>query len=85
MGLRRADDPTIRTAQRLVIELLPTCGASAPHLHDNGKLWFIPAGCLDDDPGTRIAQHIFVGSLASWDSISPGAAEFDEWGPEDEG
>ena len=63
----------------------PICGAPAPHLHDNGKLWFIPAGCLDDDPGTRIAQHIFVGSLARWESIAPGAAEFDEWGPEDEG
>ncbi len=63
----------------------PTCGNPAPHLHENGKIWLIPAGCLDDDPGTRVAEHIFVASIASWDSVSPGAAEYDEWGPEDQG
>ena len=41
-------------------------------------------GCLDDDPGVKVAEHIFVGSIASWDHIFPGAAEYDEWGPEHE-
>lgn len=62
----------------------PTCGTPAPHLDPGGKVWLIPAGCLDDDPGKKVAEHIFVGSIASWDSIAPGAAEYDEWGPERE-
>jgi hypothetical protein len=63
----------------------PTCGTPAPRLHQNGKIWMIPAGCLDDDPGTQVAEHIFVGSIASWDAVSPGAAEHDEWASEGEG
>ncbi|MDJ0789818.1 MAG: GFA family protein [Myxococcota bacterium] len=62
----------------------PTCGTPAPRQHPNGKIWSIPAGCLDDDPGTRVAEHIFVGSIASWDAVSGGGAEYDEWGPEHE-
>jgi hypothetical protein len=59
----------------------PTCGTPAPQLHSSGKIWTIPAGCLDDDPGVRVAEHIFVGSIASWDRVPPGAAEYAEWGP----
>jgi hypothetical protein len=63
----------------------PTCGTPAPRLSENGKVWSIPAGCLDDDAGVKVAEHIFVGSLAGWDHVSPGAEEYDEWGPEYEG
>jgi hypothetical protein len=81
-------EETIRTFERPSgwgTSFCPTCGTPAPRLHPSGKIWSIPAGCLDDDPGTRVAEHIFVGSIASWDSVSPGAAEHDEWGPEGEG
>jgi hypothetical protein len=63
----------------------PTCGTPAPRLNPSGKVWFIPAGSLDDDPGTKVAENIFVGSVASWDTVAPGAAEHDEWGPDHEG
>ncbi len=81
-------EDTIRSFQRSTdwtTSFCPTCGTPAPRLIANGKLWSIPAGCLDDDPGTVVAEHIFVGSMASWDSVSPGAAEYDEWGPEYKG
>jgi len=80
-------EEAIRTFQRpsgWTASFCPSCGTPAPRLHENGKIWTIPAGCLDDDPGVKVAEHIFVGSIASWDHVSPGAAEHEEWGPEPE-
>ena len=57
----------------------------APRLHENGKIWTIPAGCLDDEPAVKVGEHIFTGSMAGWDPIAPGAAEHEAWGPEHEG
>jgi hypothetical protein len=57
------------------------CGSPAPLLHENGKLFAVPAGSLDDDPGTRIEQHIFVGSKAGWDEIGGDARQFEEGAP----
>jgi hypothetical protein len=62
----------------------PTCGTPAPRQHENGKIWTIPAGLLDDDPGSTVAEHIFVGSIASWDHVPEGDVTHDEWGPEHE-
>ena len=46
-----------------------------------GKLFWVPAGLLDDEPGVSVVQHIFVGSKANWDVISDDAAQFDEEAP----
>jgi hypothetical protein len=58
-----------------------TCGSPLPRLHSNGKIYFVPAGVLDDDPGVRVERHIFVGSKASWDEIAGDAAQFEEDDP----
>ena len=58
------------------------CGSPLPQPHPSGKLFWVPAGSLDDDPGTKVEQHIFVGSKAAWDEISGTAARYDEGGPE---
>ena len=42
-------------------------------LHPGGGAYWVPAGILDDDPGVRIAGHIFVGSQAPWDEIGGSA------------
>lgn len=53
-----------------------TCGSPMPHLDPSGKIYFVPAGSLDDDPGSRgIALHIFVGSKAPWDEIHDAAPQ----------
>ena len=57
------------------------CGSPVPRLHPSGKVLFVPAGVLDDDPGTRVEQHIYVGSKAAWDEISAGAAQYEEAAP----
>ncbi len=57
------------------------CGSPLPQLHPSGKVFWIPAGSLDDDPGTRIEQHIFVGSKAAWDEIAGSAPRYEEGAP----
>jgi hypothetical protein len=53
------------------------CGSPMPHLNNDGKIYFVPAGTLDDDPGLRgIALHIFVDSKAPWDVIADSAPQF---------
>jgi len=46
----------------------PTCGSAVPT--SSGGEFFVPAGCLDDDPGVRPTHHIFVGSKAPWHEIT---------------
>jgi len=58
------------------------CGCPVPRVHPSGKVWGVPAGILDDDPGVPVAHHIFVGSKASWDEIGGDAPHYDEWHPE---
>jgi hypothetical protein len=55
-----------------------SCGSPAPNLHPSGGAYWIPAGVLDDDPGVRVAMHIFVGSRAPWDEIGGDAPRFEE-------
>lgn len=58
------------------------CGSPVPHTDPAGKIWFVPAGLLDDDPGFRgYAAHIFVGSKAPWVEITDGAPQFAEGFP----
>ena len=55
-----------------------TCGSPVPLTDASGKMYFVPAGLLDDDPGFRgYAAHIFVGSKAPWVSITDGAPQYD--------
>ena len=54
------------------------CGSPLPRLNGNGKIYFVPAGLLDDDPGVAVERHIFVGSKASWDEIAGDAPRFEE-------
>lgn len=55
------------------------CGSPVPHLHSNGKIWFVPAGAMDDDIGHQgYAAHIFVGSKAPWVAIADDAPQYEE-------
>lgn len=42
----------------------------------------LPAGCFDDDPGTRPSKHIFVASKAPWHPIEDDLPRHDAWMPE---
>ncbi len=59
-----------------------TCGSPAPFPNNDKKLYFVPAGLLDDDPGFRgYASHIFVGSKAPWVVITDDAPQFEADAP----
>jgi hypothetical protein len=54
------------------------CGSPVPQQLQGVTAYWVPAGVLDDDPGVRIAGHIFVGSKAPWDEIAGAAPQFEE-------
>ena len=53
------------------------CGSNMPMVA--GDEVYIPAGLLDDDPGTRTNAHFFVASKAPWVDITDDAAQYDEY------
>ncbi len=56
------------------------CGSVAPTPGSEGK-WYVPAGCLDDDPGTRPDAHIFFASKAPWHVVNDDLPRFDAYPP----
>ncbi|MEO1169110.1 MAG: GFA family protein [Pseudomonadota bacterium] len=55
------------------------CGSPVPTTNKDEKIYFVPAGLLDDDiEHTGYAAHIFVGSKASWVEITDDAPQYVE-------
>jgi hypothetical protein len=46
-----------------------------------GKVSEVVLGTLDDDPGARPSEHIFVGFKASWHEISDALPQHQTWPP----
>ena len=57
------------------------CGSSMPWLSKSGKVFVIPAGTLDDDPGIRPMQKIFCASKAEWYEDAAVVPKYDEMPP----
>ena len=45
------------------------------------KVYGLPLGCLDDDPGIRPALHVFVANKAPWHDITDDLPQYDELPP----
>jgi hypothetical protein len=45
------------------------CGSILPQHLPDYKLYWIPVGLLDGDPGIRLKQHIHVDSKAVWEIL----------------
>jgi hypothetical protein len=60
------------------------CGSSLLFTFDGfpDAVW-VAVGTLDDDPGTRPAAHIFVGSKADWFAITDELPQFAEYPPQE--
>jgi hypothetical protein len=56
------------------------CGSVVAGEAAQGRV-FMPAGCLDDDPGARPEAHIFVTSKAPWHEIADDLPGFDAYPP----
>jgi hypothetical protein len=56
-----------------------TCGSPILSKFESDPAVFsLPLGPLDDDPGVRPEQHVYVKSKAPWFVISDGLRQFDE-------
>jgi len=53
------------------------CGSRVPSRSADGEIYFVPAGLLDDDPCVKLAHHVFVGSKASWWTITDHLPQYD--------
>ena len=58
-----------------------TCGSSLPRVDPDRGIAVVPAGTLDDDPGVRPTEHIFVGSKAPWFEIADDLPRYGERPP----
>jgi hypothetical protein len=57
------------------------CGSRVPSKARDGRVYFVPAGSLDGDPGVKPALHMFVGSKAPWWEIADALPRFERWVP----
>jgi hypothetical protein len=73
--LKRYDLPE---AQRFGLQFCTQCGSKLPHPTRDGKLMVIPAGSLDDDPGSRPQAVIYWASRAPWFTDCSEMTKFDE-------
>lgn len=53
------------------------CGSPVPKLR-NGKVFMVPVGALDDDPGVRPVLHASVASKAPWFELYGDLPQHDE-------
>jgi hypothetical protein len=54
------------------------CASAMPRLDTGRNIAVIPLGCLDDDPGIRPSDHLFVAHKAGWHVISDDLPIFEE-------
>jgi len=66
-------------AERFSQAFCPTCGSKAPWYIALRDAWVVPLGSLDDDPGAKPTEHIFVGSKAHWEEISDDVPQWEEY------
>jgi hypothetical protein len=57
------------------------CGSKAPRIARDRGFAIVPLGSLDDDPGIRLREHIWVGSKAPWHEIHDDLPRYDEGPP----
>ena len=55
------------------------CGSLLYSVVSDGALVHVAMGTLVDDPSIRPSQHIFVGSKASWFTITDDLPQFEEF------
>ncbi len=65
-------------------EFCERCGSTVPHLMDNGRQYWVPAGLLANVRDSRVVAHLFVSSKAAWDNVAAGEASYTEMPSMDE-
>lgn len=65
------DIASYRSSPQVTRTFCKQCGSTLQFIYADrpGSLW-LAMGALDDDPGVKAGQHIFVGSKAPWFDIA---------------
>lgn len=58
-----------------------TCGSGLPRIDSERKIAVTPLGALDDDPGAKAVDNIFVAYKARWYDITDDLPAYDELPP----
>ena len=58
-----------------------TCGSPLPEAIEGTTFVMLNPGVLDDDPGTRVFRHAFVGQKACWHEIADSLPQFEQRPP----
>lgn len=66
-------------AERFTNTFCRTCGGRVPRFIEALGMVFIPAGSLDDEPGSAPQARIFIGSRAAWSCDGTAMTEFSEY------
>ena len=66
-----------RLSHLLTRSFCGTCGSVVPYPNDS-KDAIVPLGALDDDPGMKAADHIFVANKCEWHDITDNLPVFKE-------
>jgi hypothetical protein len=54
------------------------CGSAMPHRDTGRQIAIVPLGSLDDDPGVRPREHIWVDSKATWHEITDALPQYSQ-------
>ena len=54
------------------------CGSKMPRIDPDRGIAIVPLGALDDDPGMKAADHIFVADKCEWHDITDDLPVFEE-------
>ena len=68
-------------AERFTQTFCATCGAKMPRTDAARGIAIVPMGALDDDPGVRPAEHIFVADKAPWFEITDALPQHAAYAP----
>ena len=66
-------------AERFMNTFCKTCGGRVPRYIEKLGMVFIPAGSLDDEPGSAPQARIFTGSRTAWSCDTTAMPEFKEY------
>ncbi len=68
-------------AERFTQTFCATCGAKMPRTDAARGIAIVPMGALDDDPGARPGEHIFVADKAPWFEITDALPQHAAYAP----
>ena len=81
LGAERLVSYKIPEALRFTQSFCRDCGGKLPRVDPERRLAVVPMGALDDDPGIRPQEHIFVRAKAAWDEIGDDLPQHAEYPP----